>query len=103
MAEIERQYEFNRKDPNVCGSVFFRAEYVEKWSDGLSEILRDYTEIPSESKTLLLFYDMNERLTDCIIRNPENGKISLSKAETKGRTVRAYSLAGGKSELIYYK
>lgn len=103
IAEIERQYEFNRKNQNVSGSVFFRAEYVEKWADELGDIVTDYIEIPAENKTVIVFYDENKRLSDCVIRAPENGKITLSKAEINGRSVRAYSFASGKAELIYYK
>lgn len=103
MAEIERQYLFNLNDPNVSGSAFFRAEYVEKNSDALADILKDYTEIAVNGKSLLLFYDENERLSECTFRIPENGKIILTKSETVGRAVRIYTFSDSKAELIYYK
>lgn len=101
MAEIERQYLFNRNDPNVSGSVFFRAEYVEKQADKLKEILNGI-EIPSENKTLVIFYDKDSRLSGCEIRTPENGKVILKKSEVNGFAIRVYELRDGKTERIYY-
>lgn len=103
MAEIERQYMFNQNDANVSGSAFFRAEYVEKFSSELSEVLKDYTEITSTGKTLVVFYDANGRLDKCIVRMPENDKIILNKSEIYGKTVRVFSLENGIAELIYQK
>ncbi len=101
MAEIERQYLFNQNDPNVSGSVFFRAEYVEKNADELKELLKGI-EISSENKILAVFYDKDSHLSGCKIQMPENGKIKLAKPNMNVFAVRVYEIQGEKTELIYY-